>query len=438
MRARGALMLSLLLGWAQANPLEIYGLSARGQAMGNAQTAAVEDYTATFYNPGALTRPKKVGVGVGLLTSFPELRIDRSYATPQQREAAHITPPDYHGVHLGALFPLGGVFDNRFALGAAFYLPLDNLTLGQSLDARKPQFYRYQNLPDRYALLLSLAVEIVKGVSVGAGVQGLGDLVGETAMDVRASEQVVEAGSVSIDFRPTMSPTAGVLIGPFAGLRIGASWRGEIQTDFELPTHIVIDDILIMDVLLKGVVLYHPHTFNVGLAYDLAAWGLLISADMSYALWSRAPDPAPFFEFNMEGDALAGLGLEERLDIHSGPAIDLYFRDVAQWQFGLEHRPFDVARVRAGYAYRPSPAPVPTGPYNYIDNDAHILSLGLGLRYPDPLEIRRNPIQLDVVYQLTRMAEVTVRQDAGAQDLVGDFTAGGAIHSVGITFLHEL
>ena len=63
---------------ARASVLDIYGLNPRGTAMGNAQTAVADDYTATVYNPGALTQKKQTSVGAGFIATFPGLFIDRA------------------------------------------------------------------------------------------------------------------------------------------------------------------------------------------------------------------------------------------------------------------------------------------------------------------------------------------------------------------------
>jgi hypothetical protein len=45
---------------------------------------------------------------------------------------------------------------------------------------------------------------------------------------------------------------------------------------------------------------------------------------------------------------------------------------------------------------------------------------------------------VDLVYQATLMQSQQVQQQAGDQDRVGDYEAGGAVHSLGIAFRHDL
>ncbi len=436
---RLAVLLCLAATPARASVLDLYGFNPRGTAMGNAQAAAADDYTATFYNPAAMTQRKQVNVGAGFVLTSPRLHVDRDHPTPAQRGIAAELPPDFSGVNLGALFPLGGKFDHRVAVGLAMYLPTLNLLRGEGVDSRVPQFYRYQNLPDKYVLLASLAFEIGPWLSLGAGVQTLAGLDGGVELDLEVANRRVRERAVQVNVFPTAAPVAGLFSRPIPPLRLGASWRSELQLDYSLPSAIRIDDLLDLNLDIGGTVLFSPHTFNFGAAYDVAPWHLLVSAEVSYELWSRAPDPSPRFTVDIAGEIPEGLGIGEALDIGNGAPVVLNFRDVPVFKAGVEHHPGGGRfSVRAGYTWRPTPSPVPTGAFNYIDNDAHILAAGAGISFADPLEIQQQPLHVDVVYQATLLVEQQVAKSRGAADPVGDYSAGGTIHSFGISLRHDL
>ena len=107
-------------------------------------------------------------------------------------------------------------------------------------------------------------------------------------------------------------------------------------------------------------------------------------------------------------------------------------------RLGAEWLPHPRFATRLGYIYRPSPAPVPTGAFNQIDPNAHVISAGLGVTFRDPLEVRENPVTVDFVYQATLMQSQVVQQRAGDADRVGDYSAGGTVHSFGLAFRHDL
>ena len=434
---RAAVLWLLAAAGAHASVLDIYGYNPRGTSMGNAHAAVADDYTATFYNPAGLTRRKKVAVGAGFMASIPDLHIDRDYATEAQREVPNEIPPGFSGFNLGAVFPLGGLIGDRVALGIGIYLPTLNILRGEGIDPQIPQYYRYQNLPDKVVVLASVAVQPVDWLSIGGGIQVLAAIDGLAELDIEIANRRVSRQSLRIDIEPTTAPVAGVLVQPNDWLSVGVSYRGELQLEYAIPVDIRIDELLDLRLDIGGTALYVPDYWNLGVAVDLADQDLLVAAELSWARWSRAPDPSPTFTADIDGPLAAGLGLDDRLDVGNGRPVDLAFSDVPIVKLGVEHRTHAQLRLRAGYAYRESPAPVPVEVFNYIDNDAHLLSGGVGVSFADPLEVHRSPISLDLVYQLTVMVERHVEQTA-ADDRVGDYDAGGVIHNVQLSFRHDL
>ena len=420
---------------AHASVLDIYGFNPRGTAMGNAQTAVADDYTAAFYNPAALTRRKQIDVGAGFIATFPHLNIDRS--DPLSTVPSEL-PPSFAGFNIGAMFPLGGLIENRVALGIAAYLPTLNLLRAEGVDAQIPQFYLYQNLPDKYDLVAAAAFEFGPYLSVGAGVQVLATLDGAVDLHIDLQNRVVEQRSVDVKVSPKAAPTAGVFSHPIPPLTLGASWRGALKLDFGLPVLIDVKELVDLNIDIGGTVLYSPHVFNLGAAWNFDGPALLVTAEASYALWSRAPDPSPRFDIDVGGALVEGIGLGDRLDVRNGAASNPGFRDTLTLRAGVEQKPFDFMTLRAGYAYRQSPAPVPTEAFNYVDCDAHLLSVGAGFSFHDPLEIRENAIHVELAYQATLLQTVSAHKVLGDRDPVGDFKARGRIDSLGIAFLHDL
>ncbi len=437
MTPRVAGVLLLCLASAHASVLDIYGYNPRGTSMGNAHVAVADDYTATFYNPAGLTRRKKVAVGAGFMASFPDLHIDRDFETAKQTKIENELPPGFSGFNLGGVFPLGGLIGNRVAIGIGIYLPTLNLLRSEGIDPKIPQYYRYQNLPDKVVLLASVAVEPVDWLSLGVGIQALAAIDGLAELDIELSNRRVSRQSLRIDIEPTAAPVAGILLRPTDTISVGASYRGELQLDYQIPVDIRIDDLFDLRLDIGGTALYVPDYWNLGVAVDLPDAKLRVAVEITLARWSRAPDPSPTFTADVGGPLVEGLGLDERLDIANGQGVDLAFEDTPILKFGVEHRTHPQVRLRAGYAYRESPAPIPVDVFNYIDNDAHLLSGGVGFSFEDPLEVHRSPFSLDLVYQLTVMVEQHVEQRA-ENDLVGDYDAGGIIHNVQLSFRHDL
>jgi len=432
--AAAALSVLAISAPADASVLDIFGFGPRGASMANAQTAVSDDFTAAFYNPGALARRKRIVAGAGFVAGFSSLTIDRELTGTTFGERL---PEDFAGLTIGALFPLGEALDNRIALGLGIYVPVAQLAEGDISDGRIPQFYRYQNLPDKFVVVAALSTELTEWLSIGGGVQVLAGLAGGVDFTVFLGDRAVREQSVGVEVALTAAGTAGIHLAPLDGLTIGLSWRQAIALDYALPSRIVIDDIVSVGLDLRGTVLYTPESYNLGVAYDFEGIGLLVSGELSYVRWSAAPDPSMEIALDLEGALLDGIGLDDRLDIASGAPVDLKFRDVGVWRLGLEHRVDETLVVRGGYGWRPSPAPVPDGAFNYIDGDAHLVGAGLGITFNNPLEEQGNPAHIDLAWQGTIMQETRVTK-AAAADPVGNYRAGGLVHAISIALRHDL
>ena len=429
-----ALLVTLCSASAPASMLELYGFQPRASAMAGAQTSVADDFTATFYNPAGLALNHRVVTGAGYVVAVPSLGVELS--RPAVGLATPAEPPGMHGLTVGALFPLGAALDDRVAIGLGVYLPSGYLARGEMLDPRTPQFYRYQNLPQKIVVLAGAALEITPWLHAGIGLQTLSDISGKIDLSLDLPNAQVRPGIIQVNVPAKVSPTAGVLLTPFPGLRFGASYRQAIQLDFRLPSRMTVNDLFELEFDARGTVLYSPTSFNFGVAYEWAALATLLTVDVGYALWSRAPDPSLRIDVDFKGELVESLGLEERLDVASTGRVDLGFRDTTRVCFGLEHEATHNLTIRAGYGWRPSPAPVPTETYNYIDNDAHVIAGGADWTF------RGGPagtdVHLELGYQATVVGEMPVTKRAGDADPVGDYTAGGVVHALSFAYRHEI
>jgi long-subunit fatty acid transport protein len=416
-----------------ASPLEINEFEARAAAMAGAQTAVVNDYTAVLYNPGALTRARRLTTGFGIVQTVPKLQINPLGEAPDQAKQP-IFPTNRTGMTFGASFPLGEYIQNRVVLGLGIYTPTAYTLRGEMRSPQTPQFYRYQNRPDRFVGLGAMALRLTEWLSMGVGFQLFADLIGRVAIDLRLSDRQITGQSVRVDFPLKLTPTAGLLLGPFNNFRLGLSWKRSTQLKFEIPSTLILDETIALQFKVGGVVLYTPETFNLGLAYEDATRGTVLTIGTTWARWSNAPDPSLRIAVDAQGQLLESLGIEERLDLRGSQAVDLAFRDIWVLRAAVEQRVAKRWRLRSGYAFRPGPAPIPTGAYNYLDPASHRIGVGLGLGFHPIPHSDHHSIQLDLAYSATILAENSIIQQAGPSDPVGDYTAGGTMHGFTFTF----
>jgi long-chain fatty acid transport protein len=426
------LILLLLAPSAQASIFDVYGMGARGLAMGGSLTTLARDHTATFYNPAALARSKQAVLGGSFVLTLPSLDVR---PTRSNEEYEPVLPESFSGITLGWVFPLGGIFESRFAFGVSVYIPTINLVRAEALDPQLPQFYLYQNLPDHLVILAGVAYEPVEWLSLGVGVQILADVFGHAYLEVDIINGNFDAIDMRIELRPKVAATAGLHLKPIDGLEFGVTYRQEIGLEFGLPAEVDAGGGISLGLSVGGTVLYSPHQINVGVSYHFSEIALTASAELDVALWSMAPDPSPRIEVDFGGVILDAFGLDTALDVRTGATpLDLNFRDTLTPRVGLEWEPLEWLRVRGGYYYRPTPAPYATGAYNYLDNDVHAFSLGLGFLFPDPANDER-AISLDIGNQLAVLPRRSVRKE-NALDPVGDFEHDGMTYSLNVTVTH--
>lgn len=424
---------------AAANGFDIYGLGARGTAMGGAQTAAATDFDAVYYNPALLTVRRKTHVGFAFQLVAPSLDIDRPASSPREADGGRddVVPGDNIGVTAGVVFPVGGLVGDRIALGFAFYLPTLRATRLEAFDPTVPHYVIYQALPDQLVLSGGVAVEPLDGLRLGAGAQVLAALFGETTVDLDTTERRITRREIRADIDATVAPVLGVAWSPGPWIDLGFCWRGALDLAYALPIHFNFQDVGLLDIFITGSALYTPQNFNLGVAVHPAPrW--TVALDLSLVRWSEAPAPTASIHATLDDSGLypdrePGLLLDlSTVDFDPG------FVDVLIPHLGLEAPILPWLDVRAGYAFRPTPIPNQVGLTNYLDADAHQLSAGAVMRFADPLEILTEPIGLAAFLQVTALPTRAIVKDPARDTLgIGSYQAGGSIINLGLDFRHD-
>lgn len=425
---------------ADAGSFDLFGHTPRDIGMGGAMTAAVIGYSALYYNPAALTLDKSHILGLGLQLASPALFVDREGGGVDGVSPETAMPDTHVGLSLGWVKPVGGIFDDRLAIGLSLSLPIERLVRVQGVDPAAPQFYLYQNLADKLLIHFGVAGDVTDWFSVGAGLQILADLNGRAALDLDLLGGVFTGRSMSVTLSPTIAPIVGLHFRPPAGvgqLKLGVSFRGASELSFDLPVSVTAGDALDLQIGVKQTVLYTPPTVSLGLSYTLDRPALTVALDVAWALWSNAPDPSPRLSVDLGGKLVTAFGLDEALDLGVGaPPLALGFSDTLSARLGAEWNPVHWLALRWGYAFRPTPAPPQTGSTAYLDNDAHIASFGLGFSFENPLKERRAIVDVDLAVQATILPRRTVYRLA-PENPGGDLSHGGIVWHVSLGGVHR-
>jgi len=418
---------------ARASSYDIFGFTARDVGLGDAGTAAARGYSALYYNPAALTADPQQRLGLGFTLTLPDLYVDR--ADPDS-DRPTVLPDANAGLNFGFSKPLGGIFEKRLAVGVAVYLPTERIVRVQGVDPQSPQFYLYQNLQERLLIHGGLAWAITDTLSLGFSLQILADLGGDVDLDMNIVSGAFERTDLRVDLTPNASLFAGLLWEPRPGVSVGLSYRGASALRFDLPVVVADGEALRLDVSVAQVVLWTPHQVSLGVAWQLDTPRLLLALDATLALWSDAPDPSPRLSVDVGGRLVEAFGLADALDLSTrGENLVLGFRDTLIARLGAELELEDWCLLRAGYFYRPTPAPRQDGVTAYLDNDAHVVALGAGFAFLHPFRSSETLVSLDIAAQLSILPRRTIMR-LDARDPVGDLSHGGLVWAFSATLSH--
>ncbi len=410
---------------ARANFWDIYGFNPRAIGLAGTHTAIADDFTAIHYNPAGLTAARGVGFGFALAVTRPSLSLD--FDRPPQIQP--LDPPNATAITFGSTFSLAGDgAAGRITLGLGISVPTRSLLNGQALDPAIPHWTMYHALPERIVANLGVGVLPLEWLSLGLGVQLLAGLGGELDYELDVVAGRFSRKTVLFEISPQAAPIVGLELRPIEGLRVGATYRRRMSADVDLPVSLVVTGLADLRVDTSFVVQYMPDQVALGASYRYEPWGLLASAEVTWAAWSQAPDPSVSSRLDVGGSLFEGTGIADALDVPAPGeerSVDLAFRDIWIPRVGVEKDLGDFT-LRAGYALRPSPAPLQTSGTNYVDGTAHHIGLGSSLRWTDPWGLFRNPLIADLGLQAVVLPE-RGHQKIDANDPVGSFRASGVI-----------
>jgi long-chain fatty acid transport protein len=215
---------------ARANDLDAFGFGARQQAMGSAFTGLASDFTAAYYNPAGLIQARHYTIGLGYQYVDYHFNFDSqspgSISNFSGRQVERIEP--LRGITLGlsgsAPRPENDDDEPRLGFGIGLFMPSDKiLTAFSTRETEVPDYFLYGKRRDKLGIYPAVALRLVDGLSVGAGVAVLADLTGETTIDV-ASVQGNSEVDFDQDLKVDVAPNFGILWRPFERFSIGATY----------------------------------------------------------------------------------------------------------------------------------------------------------------------------------------------------------------------
>lgn len=377
---------------AWASPQDVFGYGSRSTAMGATGAAIGEGAETTYQNPALLSLGRSRELTLGFQGANLSLHAD---------PIGKIPVSSAKGTLIGAQLPLPfkGRFENRVALGLAFYTPTDVVVRGRVLYPDTPQFATLADRLQSVAIQLGLGADLGYGLRVGAGFSALAAISGTVVVATDTS------GSVGTRVDDQLVATYGKIVGASLDLgkhyRVGVTYRSELQARFRVVIEVNdLGQLVVPPFNIAGLAQYDPWQVQAEVARVAGPFRVAVGA--TFKRWSAYPG-AP------EPTTTCPPDKPECLALKVTPPD---YHDTIVPRVGAEKELFRadsvVLRLRAGWFYEPSPAPAQHREANGYDNSRHVITLGYGVELRRPLV----PMRVDFFAQWHQLVPRTHEKDA--------------------------
>jgi len=325
---------------------------------------------------------------------------------------------------------------DRIAFGLTIFFPDTVFFLTHSkffrvrvLSPDKPDAMIIDNRAQHLIVAPSLGFRAFDRLHLGAGLQFISstnpdlrvNLDSNNVLEVFAGE-AVQTGSIRVDLPTKMATRAGALYdGGF--FSIGAAYRQKKALNGRTLTQLILTnaniDLATLTLDSPFVNWYVPQQVALGGFLKLLPHlDLKLFGEVTWRDWSKMP--ATNYDSITLGGTLGGLFCPvEDPSCLSSVAIDPNFRDTLTPAVALAYTaplnggatPDEMPRkeleltTRVGYQFQPTPVPDQIGESNFVDNDRHMVSLGVGL------SINRS-FDIDTFVQYYRLVPRTTIKEA--------------------------
>ena len=396
---------ALWLRPAQAQaPQDLFGVDTRGQ--GTAGASLVTDpapWAAALHNPAALGDLTRLHLGWAY---------GYGYFGLLQVNAQDAGVLDARGVDLGLAVPLKRFWKKipfPAGVGLSLHIPDQFVVRMQAIPASEPRYILLDNYPHRLETAVSLGASPWKFLQVGFGLQMMVHLQGDDLHLGIGARSGRKFGEMMVDTTIPYGvvPQGGVILrgtflpGALSTLRLGLFWREAytLRVKMNIVADVDITGVVSGDTILflKMTDHFTPRKIAVGAAWSLPG-RLDLYAGLDFLQWSAFD--GGISEYRMRLD----FGINPPLvEIHYP---DDHFRDVSVPRAGFTLHAGPVS-FSAGYAFMPSPVPAQEGLSTLMDNDRHVLGLGLGVKLADGVSLWPHPIRLQSAFQYHQLVDRT-------------------------------
>ncbi len=357
---------SFSLFWAPSasgGAFDVFGVHPEGLAEVSARSAAAEDGSASFYNPGGLAFGDGDSLRLSGLLMYSALSV--------QDEARPLQDPRGGTLTLSADVPLEGPLSDRIRVGVALYALQDRLLRLRTRNQSTPFFPYYDNRTQRFTTIPALSVRVTKWLGIGAGVNVLAGVKGP--IDVREGQSSTLETHMSVEATTVARAVVGVRVDPADDVHLAAAFRQRFGIPLRMTTTADIAGVPLLVGLSSSEVLFDPATFVLGGRVDVND-RVSAEVDLTYQQWSSWEGPL------LQVDTkVSALSLASKRPI--GIFQDTFgVRAAMAWQIIRKRALESSLHFGCGYETSAIDASVQQGRSNFADGAKAIGGVGLRTR----------------------------------------------------------
>lgn len=395
-----------------ASSTDLFGLGARGAAMGGAVVSNVSGFASVYYNPAALMVLGQRQFTVAFQRADYGLELnDENYDVD---EAMNLI------LGFNVPIPFGGVLADRIAFGLGFVIPFASILEADVRAPETPVFILVETRSRAVGLHASLSVKILDWLFVGGGVVALAELIG--GIDIAPNDQGQLGSTIRDELVADYAPIIGLLMEPTDWFSFGIAFHGASDARFTFPVRADLGPGFPVDVPtldIAGIAQFDPANISTDVTIRPVE-GLTLAAGVTFKLWSAFQNPIVNTTEPVPEQDPAGF-------------VDVWVpRLGAEYELTLGE--VELA-LRSGGYWEGSPVLQQVGNHNYLDSGRLGIGLGAGVLW--------SGITFDLAVQAQFMSSRThtkepelVRdpENAGLPSISHTGTIVVSVFEVGLTF----
>jgi len=395
-----------------AGGFKIQDQSTRGMGMADAYIAGVEDSSAIYYNPAALTKLSRPEFMSNLYIAHSTTYYDGENVDFSSDNRTYLVPNIY------AATPLEDY--DKLSLGIGFYSPFG---LGSQWgDNFPPNTNNQRILLGEIALVNvnpTVAYEISDRLSIGVGIDYLVSQVDQKYTRIYGP---TTEGDVKLDgFGHDWGYNLGLQWQVSEDIIFGLTYRSQIKVDYD--GEMKLENFPIMTSSPSGMIfrdietdletqIDYPAILGTGISWQ-ATDALRFELAAEWTKWSTRSKQV------IETDGVPGV-----MPAKSQPQ-NLDWQDSWVYMLGAEYNVSEKWTIRTGYGYNETPIPDHTADPTQPTGDTHALAIGASYKATESL-------LLDIAALVSYSEERTLTEKSNAPP--GDYDAVGTLFSVGARY----